>query len=609
MQKRQPLAEQAWIAGWVGWATIVLVIIVMTLGYLSYISAEKAIVEEFNSRQRVLAEEAATGIELYFETVAGELKTLSDDPAVQALDENESRRELAAHFKKIKPIGVNDLALLDADGVLLYNVATPQIEGSDFAFRQYFIDSKDSNDPDDYFIELVEFGEVKFGHKSVAVAMPVFREGPDGDKTFSGVVLATLELKTVTQRFVAPLGSRHGAEAYLIDNLSDVLWAPAAGLFGQKLYKEARGFPEFRRTIAKMRDERKGSGEYTYYMFSRSKRQFLKDTARTLISYAPVSPGNAQWTIGVWAPKRDALLLVRSALITLLILVAVIIAAITSVSAYAYLLSARAGRILEERVRDRTAELNGLNASLVRSNAELERFAYIASRDLQEPLRMVTGHIQLISKRYRGKLDPEGDEFIDFATEGAARMKMLLDDLLTYTRLSEGPKRLPLEEAGNVLEQALVGLKPLIEESGAEITSGSLPRIRFDASRLSQVFSNLISNAIKFRGEDPPRIDVSAKFSEDEWIFSVSDNGIGIEPKYYDKVFLIFQRLHPRDRYPGTGLGLAVCKKIVERRGGRIWLKSKPGEGSTFYFSVPDGEERINETGQHGSSRSLSCRG
>lgn len=228
---------------------------------------------------------------------------------------------------------------------------------------------------------------------------------------------------------------------------------------------------------------------------------------------------------------------------------------------------------------------------LARSNAELQQFAYVASHDLQEPLRMVSSYTQLLAKRYRGRLDADADDFIGFAVDGAARMQKLIQDLLAYSRVGTRNLERQAVSMDSVLEYATDMLQLVIKDTDAAVTHESLPSIKVDERQMTQLFQNLISNAIKFRGQEPPRIHVSATRLDGEWLFSVHDNGIGIEPQYADRIFVIFQRLHNRDDYPGTGIGLAICKKIVERHGGRIWMESEPGKGSTFFFTVPDGKE------------------
>ena len=225
-------------------------------------------------------------------------------------------------------------------------------------------------------------------------------------------------------------------------------------------------------------------------------------------------------------------------------------------------------------------------AELARSNEELRHFAYVASHDLQEPLRVVTGYLQLLERRYKQKLDADADKFIKFAVEGAAYMEQLINDLLAYSRVSSAAKPFQPTEMQAVLSKVLAILQHPIAESGAAITSEPLPAVTADETQMTQLLQNLIANAIKFRSERRPEIHVSARREDGRWTFAVRDNGIGIDQQYWDQIFVIFQRLHTRQKYPGTGIGLAICKKIVERHGGRIWLDSTPGQGSTFYFSI-----------------------
>jgi PAS domain S-box-containing protein len=232
-------------------------------------------------------------------------------------------------------------------------------------------------------------------------------------------------------------------------------------------------------------------------------------------------------------------------------------------------------------------QLQASAAELARSNKELEQFAYIASHDLQEPLRMVASYTQLLARRYRGRLDADADEFIRYAVDGANRMQTLISDLLAYSRVGTRSSPFQPADCNRVLGQALANLSVAIQESRAVVMNAELPTVMADESQLVQLFQNLIGNAIKFRSAEPPRVSISATLKDRAWEFAVCDNGIGFDPQYAERIFVIFQRLHNRQDYPGTGIGLAICKRIVERHGGCIWVVSEVGKGTTFYFTVP----------------------
>jgi PAS domain S-box-containing protein len=232
-------------------------------------------------------------------------------------------------------------------------------------------------------------------------------------------------------------------------------------------------------------------------------------------------------------------------------------------------------------------ELKKAVEDLKRSNKDLEQFAYVASHDLQEPLRMVASYVQLLERRYKGKLDSDADEFIAYTVDGAFRMQRMIQDLLTYSRVGTKGKEFEMMDSAHALGQAVANLFGVIDESGAIVSNDDLPKVKADETQIAQLFQNLIDNAIKFRGKEPPRVHIGVKKKAGEWLFSVHDNGIGIDSQYAERIFVIFQRLHEKEKYPGTGIGLSICKRIVERHGGRIWMKSKPGKGATFFFTIP----------------------
>lgn len=248
---------------------------------------------------------------------------------------------------------------------------------------------------------------------------------------------------------------------------------------------------------------------------------------------------------------------------------------------------------LEDRVEMRTQQLQEANEKLIersealeRSNRELEQFAYVASHDLQEPLRSIGGFTQLLEKKYKGQIDEEADEYIDFVTDGVNRMQSLIKDLLLFSRLGRLGGQLTNTNLSEVLENTKLNLRFAIDEAGATIHAEDLPDLVADKIQLGHLFQNLISNAIKFRADRPPHVNITVEEKKDVYQFAVSDNGIGIEKEYQDRIFLIFQRLHTKEEYQGSGIGLAICQKIVELHGGKIWLESQPNQGSTFYFTI-----------------------
>jgi two-component system, chemotaxis family, sensor kinase Cph1 len=240
--------------------------------------------------------------------------------------------------------------------------------------------------------------------------------------------------------------------------------------------------------------------------------------------------------------------------------------------------------IKEKELRD---ENRRTQEELGRSNRDLEQFAYVASHDLQEPLRMVATYTQLLAERYKGKLDQDADKYIHYAVDGALRMQSLVKDLLAFSRVGRNLEAPHETDCNLVLRSVIANLQSVIQESGAGISYETLPVLVADRSELLQLFQNLVGNAIKFRSAEPPKVHIAVQKQKKEWLFSVEDNGIGIAPHHAEDVFVIFKRLHTREEYPGSGIGLAICKKIVEQNQGRIWVESKPGQGSAFRFTWP----------------------
>ncbi len=250
----------------------------------------------------------------------------------------------------------------------------------------------------------------------------------------------------------------------------------------------------------------------------------------------------------------------------------------------------------ETRLREANQELTRKAQELIRSNDELQQFAYVASHDLQEPLRMISSYTQLLERRFGSQFDSDAREFMAFIVDGAARMKALIEDLLAYSRVGTRGHEFAPTECEAVLKKTLTNLRPAIESEGATVTHDKLPAVIADNSQIVQLLQNLIGNALKFHGPEAPRIHIGVVERDGAWEFSVRDNGIGIEPQYFERIFMMFQRLHSKDEYPGTGIGLAICKKIIDRHGGNIRVESQPGNGSTFYFTLPKrGEGRAHD--------------
>ena len=243
------------------------------------------------------------------------------------------------------------------------------------------------------------------------------------------------------------------------------------------------------------------------------------------------------------------------------------------------------------KVESANQELRRQAAELARSNAELEQFAYVASHELQEPLRMVSSYTQLLEQRYGADLDDKAKKYVYYAVDGARRMQTLISDLLAFSRVQSRAQPAVATSAHSALGEAIRNLSSIIEENQALVTTEDLPMVMADRSQLVQLFQNLIGNGIKFHGTESPRVHVSAGREGDRWVFRVRDNGIGIEARHFEKIFVIFQRLHGREEFPGTGIGLALCRSIAERHGGRIWVESEPGRGSTFFFTLQGGPE------------------
>ena len=243
---------------------------------------------------------------------------------------------------------------------------------------------------------------------------------------------------------------------------------------------------------------------------------------------------------------------------------------------------------LNDELEHRVLEIEEKNLLLARSNADLEQFAYVASHDLQEPLRQIVSFTQLLARRYSGKLDTDADDFIRYTVDGTKRMQELINDILAYSRLRKSSDQFVSVDCEALLTEVLQSMQSVIEQNEAEIVHEKLPTVAGDRTQLAQLFRNLVGNAVKFRGSEAPRIQLTATRQQQHWLFAVSDNGIGIAPEYFDRIFVVFRRLHAAAEYPGTGIGLSICKRIVENHSGKIWLQSEPGKGTTFFFTLKE---------------------
>jgi signal transduction histidine kinase len=431
-----------------------------------------------------------------------------------------------------------------------------------------------------WFRKLEETGEpsaeeiTRSGHAVVAFMAPMYR--PAG--TFRGAVISYVAVSTLNSilehegrlRYSAPdrygwlLLDRHG---FILSEVTQAGMVEAVN-FGRipASFTAARGSigtPGFIEEI----DERHGRPLLTGYA--------------TMSGYGGFH--GFDWTVLIRLDRAQAYAPIDRLLWIGMGVGLLVIAPLTGFGAWVSWRLVRESRAL----RETQEQLQRSVVELTRSNNDLQQFAYVASHDLQEPLRMVGSYTQLLARRYKGKLDKDADDFIGYAVEGAERMQKLIQDLLAYSRVNTQGKKFEPTNCNRVLEEALRNLRLLIEENHAVVTHDPLPIVKGDDTQLEQLFRNLIGNAIKFRGDAPPRVHVGVRSAGREWTFSVRDNGIGVDPQFADRIFVLFQRLHTRSRYPGTGIGLAVCKRIVERHGGRIWVDSDSQEGATFLFTIP----------------------
>jgi|AGTN01.2.fsa_nt_gi Bacteriophytochrome (light-regulated signal transduction histidine kinase) len=468
---------------------------------------------------------------------------------------------------------IRNIVLTDADGHTVGTIRRPgqMLPGwsEDLSDREYF-----ANSAKQFPAETLYIPQPVVSRFSIQASIPISRAiaGPDGG--FAGLVIAGVDPESFRRKLDSVLIEDEGAAGLFRTDGIILARSPNHAQFLGRSIAASPLFTEFLpgapSGIARLVAMADGNDKIVSY--------------RTLANYPLVV------TVGI--TTRTALARWSRQMRQEAIVLGLAVATLFGL-AWAYDLRAEASRrlneelqrqkdLLERQVEERTAHLAA-------TNAELEQFAYIASHDLQEPLRTITGFLQLLSRRYHGKLDGEGEEFIAFAVNGAKRMSLLINDLLAFSRVGRNEEAAEACDCAALAHGALEGLAQAMAECGAQVEVAPLPKARCRPAQVQSLFQNLIGNAIKYRAPDrTPQVEVWAEPDKDGMVrFAVSDNGIGIDPQYHERVFGIFQRLHARDRYEGTGIGLALCRKIVERHGGRIWLTSEPDKGTTMWFTLP----------------------
>ena len=390
--------------------TLLIVAFILVAGNLSFKVTEKATFNEFNKRQLVLAKGTTNGIELYFANLAGDMETIGKIPEIHHFEEATTRRQLQQFYDELEPWGVNDIALLDLNGILQYNVMANQLEGVDFSWRKYFQEAKNMTfDDHTYIIEFIEFKGVEAGKKGVLIAVPMFETLKDENHPyqqgeFVGVALSTLKLDIITQRFIAPLKSTERGHAFLIDGEYNVLWAADKSLFGKNILEESKGFSAFRQILEEMKAKRSGTAEYSYYKFDETTGKYTGDEEETLIAYTPIHLGKETWTIGVWAPKEDARKLIRNVYYNQLLLVGLITLIILLGSAYALAVSFDMSKMLEKEVKTKTSDLRKAHDELEIRVQERTAELLEVNKDLEEQIgerQLAEGALRESEEKFR----------------------------------------------------------------------------------------------------------------------------------------------------------------------------------------------------------------
>ncbi len=544
------------------------------LGLFAFRTASKAVSELVRANNLAAARGAADIVKEDIQRNLSLAVSLAESPEFRQAVENEDTASVRFQLQSVIYLypAINRAAVHTIDGVLWADYPpAPEIQGRDFSDSGWYAGVSRDWEP---YVSDIYRRPVSEGELVVAFAVPVRNDNAD----VIGILVSMYELRRIGQDLNYVRVGETGS-VMLLDPNGNLAAHPDLDL-DNVIYS--------------------GYGELEYVRMALAGTSFTGDYVdpisgeKMVATFLPVTIAGRDWVVIADQPVADAFAPIRR-IAWNIALAGVFLAVAAGGFVFFLWRTSEHERVLNLKLERRNQALQKLTGELERSNKELEEFAYVASHDLQEPLRMVASYTQLLGRRYEGKLDESADRFIHYAVDGAKRMQALIQDLLKYSRVGTQGKPFEPTSFSDALREALSNLKIAIRESDAEVTADEpLPTLLADATQIVQLFQNLISNAIKFRGEEPPRIHISAEEGDGEWTFSVRDNGVGIDPEFHEKIFVIFQRLPGEKKVSGTGLGLSMCKKIVERHGGKIWVESEKGEGATFRFTLPADPVTVN---------------
>ncbi|MBM4040389.1 MAG: hypothetical protein FJ290_17925 [Planctomycetes bacterium] len=568
--ERLPNARTAWVVGAVALAAGAAYALLASRGYKA---TEAATVEEFTLRQRVLAQEAARGIEFYFNTLTKALRPLALDPAVQALDEEAVRRDLKLKAQELGPLGVWDVGVIDAEGVLRFSATDSPIEGADFSSRHYFEEAKAAPSSDSRVVELVTMESRGGGRRGLLVGVPMFTgsmvEGSaEPPAQFLGIVACVANLDYLAGELIAPATISGGGHAFLLDEKGDVLWCVDPASIGTNVFRHAAAFPQLCAVAREMQAGKAGTGEFVYCKFDDATGHYVADaTERKLIGYAPIRvarepvAGNGRpWSLGVWAPKADALALLRSARRAHHVEMAVVILAIATAAGVAVILLSRINRILDRRVRERTRQLEESQSQLRETLGRVEASERNLAAATAEYVALMQSSIERVAKIVR--------EIVDFGRPAAKEewthtsVERILRDTVSLLRYDRRARKLDVT----------VGFEP------------GLPDTRLIEHQLQQVFTNLMVNAFDAMGGQG-KLTIRGRRAAEAIEVAIADTGEGMRPEQLRHIFEPFYTTKAGQK--GSGLGLALSYSIVQRHGGTIRVESQPGKGSTFTVAIP----------------------